>query len=611
MIRTAVLLAAGMGTRLGTLGARRPKGFLEVGGAAIVARSLGRLFAHGIDRVVIGTGHLHAHYDALAERLPFVTCVRNERFATTGSMATLAVAGDAVGGDFLLLESDILYDELALHVLLNDPRPNVVLLSGVTDGGDEVWVEADAAGTIHAVSKRRADLASVSGEWVGISKLSLATYRAICAAHADGDYEHAIVAAAATYAIRVRTVEDLAWGEIDDEAQLRRARDVVWPRIVARESARAIRRDVLLTPGPATTTDSVKRAQLVPDLCPREAEFGAVLREVADGCTALVADSRTHAAVLLGGSGTAAVEAMLASAVGDGPLLVVDNGAYGARMAAIADGCGIPCAVFRSDATTALDLAALESALRGGHDGRPFTHLAVVHHETTTGLLNDVAAIGARCRTHGVALLVDGISSYAAIPLDLAAANVTCLAASANKNLQGMAGIALVIGSRALFAGLRPPRGRSFYLNLGEQYRFFEAEGQMRFTPPVQTVMALRQALLEIRLEGVAARYARYGACWATLLDGLAALGLETLVPRALQSRLVTAIREPDQAGYGFAALHDHCRQRGYTIYPGKLADRRSFRVATIGAITPDDIRGFVAALGDYLRAAAMGRKEY
>jgi 2-aminoethylphosphonate-pyruvate transaminase len=348
----------------------------------------------------------------------------------------------------------------------------------------------------------------------------------------------------------------------------------------------------------------VKRAQVVPDVCPCEAEIGDLVTELADDLTAIVADPRTHTAVLLGGSGTAAVEAMLASAVDAGPLLVVDNGAYGVRMAAIARSYGIGHVTFASDPTVALDLDALAATLGRGLDGRAFTHVALVHHETTTGLLNDLAAIGALCRALDAVLLVDAVSSYAAIPIDLATMHVACLASTANKNPQGMPGVAFAIASRAFFEGLPPLAGRGYYLSLLEQHRCFAAERQWRFTPPVPTLYALRQALLEIKLEGVAARYARYSAAWETLLAGLAALGLEPLVAPALQSRLVTAIREPELPGYDFRRMHDYCRARGYTIYPGKLAGRRSFRVATIGAITAADVRGFLDVLGAYLRTA-------
>ena len=613
MIRTAVILAAGSGTRLGALAGGGPKGFVEIGGMPIVERSIRSLLAHGIDRIIVGTGHASEHYDALAARVPFVTCVRNPRFATTGSTDTLAAVGAAVQADFLLLEADLVYDDLALHVLLNDPRPNVVLVSGPTQARDEVWVQAGADGALEGISKRADALARVAGEWVGISKVSLAAHRALSARRAADPtardleaYEGALVAIAAEHRVVVRRIDELAWGEIDDAGQLERVRMHVWPRIVAAETARTVRREVVLTPGPATTTDSVKRAQVVPDICPREPEFGELLAEIADDLTAIVGDPRTHTAVLLGGSGTAAVEAMLASAVGTGPLLVVDNGAYGARMAAIAASYGIAHATFVGDATAALDLDALAAALRRGLDGRGFTHVALVHHETTTGLLNDLAAVGALCRAHDVALLVDAVSSYAAIPIDLAAMHVTCLASTANKNLQGMAGVAFAIGSRAFFEGLPPHAGRGSYLSLREQYRFFAAERQWRFTPPVQTLYALRQALLETKLEGVAARYARYTAAWERLLAGLAPLGLAPLVAPALHSRLVTAIREPELPGYDFARMHDHCRARGYTIYPGKLAGRASFRVATIGAITAADVHGLLAALGAYLRVAAV-----
>lgn len=358
-------------------------------------------------------------------------------------------------------------------------------------------------------------------------------------------------------------------------------------------------RRILLTPGPATTTDTVKRAQVVPDICPRESEFAAMVQGIAADLTRLTAAPEDARCVLFAGSGTAAVEAMVNSFAGENGLIVVDNGAYGARILQIARGCRIPALEFRSSPTAPIDLAALESLLAGRPKG--MDQLAIVHHETTSGLLNDLAAVGGLCRRHGVELLVDAISSYGAIAIDMEGMNVAALAATSNKNLQAMPGASFLIARRgALDAARQRPR-RGFYLDAVAEHDHFAAQGQMRFTAPVQTLYALRQAIDEILAEGVAMRLRRYERSWQTLIDGLAARGFAPVVPRQHQSRLITAVDAAAIPGFSFDGMHDFLLARGYTIYPGKLSGRDTFRVANIGDITYRDIEAFLVLVDEYL----------
>ncbi|WP_248927483.1 2-aminoethylphosphonate aminotransferase [Paenibacillus hamazuiensis] len=361
----------------------------------------------------------------------------------------------------------------------------------------------------------------------------------------------------------------------------------------------AVKRNILLTPGPATTTESVKRAQIVPDICPREAEFGSLLAYVSEQLTRLVADPNLYTTVLFGGSGTAAVEAMLSSAVGSEAAVIVNNGAYGQRMCDIAETYGIPFLEFVSPPAEAVDLAALESFIAGSP--RKISHLAVVHHETTTGLLNDVASIGELCRNYRIELLVDAISSFAAVPVRMYDFNISYLAASSNKNIQGMPGIAFVIADKSRLESLRNNKPRSYYLNLFAQYDYFARTRQLRFTPPVQTFYALKQAIEELKTEGIEARYKRYSASWSVLIEGIARLGLKHLVDPRHHAKIVTAIMEPCASGYDFQEMHDFFYEKGFTIYPGKLDGMNTFRIANIGDITFKDIEAFLQLLGVYL----------
>jgi choline kinase len=244
-VETALILAAGLGARLGQRGRAAPKGFLQLGERPIVEESVALLAAAGIRRVVIVTGHLAEFYEELRQRAPrLIETVHNPDFASTGSLRSLACARDLVDADLLLLESDLIYERRALAVALADPRPDVVLLSAPTGSGDEVWVEVDG-GRLVSMSKDRSRLGpGVEGELVGISKLSRSLFGDLCEVATDpaaarGHYEtEGLVALAPRRAIPCRLVDDLAWTEIDDETALARARERVYPAILARDGER-------------------------------------------------------------------------------------------------------------------------------------------------------------------------------------------------------------------------------------------------------------------------------------------------------------------------------------------------------------------------------------
>lgn len=365
--------------------------------------------------------------------------------------------------------------------------------------------------------------------------------------------------------------------------------------------------NILLTPGPATTTDTVKYAQVVPDICPREKEFGLFMEIIATELTHFVTTSSDYTAVLFGGSGTAAVEAMISSVIENDTVIIINNGAYGRRMCEIAQAYDIHFLEFLSPADQAIDIKELERFILSYP--ATISHLAVVHMETTTGLLNNIGAIGKLCRKYGIDFLVDAMSSFGAIPIELERMNISFMAASSNKCLQGMPGVSFVIGNKHKLAELMGNKPRNYYLNLQQQYQYFITTRQLRFTPPVQTMYALHQAVEELKREGINERYKRYQKSWETLVSGLEFLGLTYLVDREHHSKLVTAIVEPNCIRYNFQQMHDYFYQAGFTIYPGKLSCLGTFRVSNIGDISHKDMAAFLHALKDYLQTIDFFRR--
>ena len=363
-----------------------------------------------------------------------------------------------------------------------------------------------------------------------------------------------------------------------------------------------VRREVLLNPGPATTTDSVKYAQICPDICPREKEFGELMGWVCDELSLMAGKPGSVETVLFGGSGTAADEVMISSCVPDGAkLLIVDNGAYGARFAKIAEVYKLDYEVYKSSGFAPLDCGAVKERLVNGN----FSHFAIVYHETTTGLLNPAPELCRFCRERGITTIVDAVSAFAAIPIDMDRDGFDFMASTSNKNIQGIAGVAFVFCRVEALMKTKNYPMRNYYLNLWDQYDYFKKNKQTRFTPPVQSLYALRQAIVETKLEGIENRYARYAACWDELVKAVKKIGLKMLVPENIQSKLITAVIDPPSPKYSFDALHDLAKNNGFTIYPGKLSDADTFRIANIGDIRPQEMAAFTKLLEEYMRGIA------
>lgn len=362
-----------------------------------------------------------------------------------------------------------------------------------------------------------------------------------------------------------------------------------------------VERKVLLNPGPATTTDTVKMAQVVPDICPREKEFGEVMRGVANDLVRIVhGEDAGYAAVLFCGSGTVCIDVAISSLVPEGgSVLLANNGAYSKRAREVCEYYGLPFVDMGLPVDKPVNPADVAAALTAN----PGVSLVyTTHHETGTGVLNPIREIGAAAHAAGVPLVVDTTSSLAMIPIDVVRDNVDVCMASAQKGIQGMTGLSFIIGRRSLIEESAGYPKRSYYCNLFRQYDYFERTGQMNFTPPVQTIYAARQALDEYFAEGEDAKYERHCAIAARIHEGLANLGLKETIDPAYQSQLVVSVAYPDDPAWDFERVHDYCYERGYTIYPGKIDGQATFRLCTLGALQPDDIDGFMAVLGDALK---------
>jgi 2-aminoethylphosphonate-pyruvate transaminase len=364
-----------------------------------------------------------------------------------------------------------------------------------------------------------------------------------------------------------------------------------------------VREPLLLTPGPLTTSATVKQAMLR-DWGSRDGAFIALNRHIRERLLALVDGAESHVCVPLQGSGTFVVEAMLGTLLPkDGKLLVLVNGAYGRRMVTIAGYHGRACATLEWPEDTPNDPEALDARLA---DDPSISHVAVVHCETTSGILNPLSEIAEVTARHARSLLVDSMSAFGALALDAREVWFDAVVASSNKCLEGVPGIGFAIVRRSTLEGAKG-NSPSLALDLHDQWRAMESNGQWRFTPPTHALAALNQALDEHQAEGgVAGRGARYRENCRVLIEGMRELGFQTLLPDRLQAPIIATFKMPADPRFGFEDFYDRLHAKGFIIYPGKLTVAPSFRIGCIGHITPDDMRRAVQAVAATLREMGL-----
>ena len=350
----------------------------------------------------------------------------------------------------------------------------------------------------------------------------------------------------------------------------------------------------LLTPGPLTTSPTVKQAMLH-DFGSRDGTFIDINASVRQRLINIIDGADSHVCVPLQGSGTFVVEAMIGTFIpADGKLLVLVNGAYGHRIARICNCIGRDYVIQETAEDVPVDLEQLDRNLAG--DGE-ITHVAVIHCETTSGILNPVKAVADIVARHGRSLLIDAMSAFGAIPLSTRDVKFDALVASSNKCLEGSPGMGFCLADKS---ALQDTQGNSpsLCLDLYDQWVAMEGNGQWRFTPPTHAILAFNQALDEFEAEGgVEGRGGRYRENYRILVDGMRKLGFRTLLRDELQAPIIVTFHMPDNPKFDFNRFYNNLSEQGYIIYPGKLTVADSFRIGCIGRLGAEQMHGALAAI--------------
>jgi len=361
-----------------------------------------------------------------------------------------------------------------------------------------------------------------------------------------------------------------------------------------------MRDKLLFTPGPLTTSLSVKQAMLH-DAGSWHFEFNAKVKWVREKIleVAGLSSNAGWETILMQGSGTFGVEAVFATCVSrNGKVAVLANGAYGERMALMLQHLKIDHVVLRTPENTPNDPVALDRALAAD---TTITHVAIVHCETTTGLLNPIAEVGRVVKSHRRAYIVDAMSSFAAIPIDFAAAGIDYLISAANKCIEGVPGFSFVICRREALLACEG-YARCLSLDLLDQLKGFDKNGQFRYTPPTHSLLAFERAMEELEHEGgVMGRGARYQRNHETLVAGMKQLGFRPYLDPKMQSYIITSFYYPDTGKFSFDDFYRRLSDKGFIIYPGKISRANTFRIGSIGRIFPSDIDALVSAIGSVL----------
>ncbi|MCE5325503.1 MAG: 2-aminoethylphosphonate--pyruvate transaminase [Planctomycetaceae bacterium] len=362
---------------------------------------------------------------------------------------------------------------------------------------------------------------------------------------------------------------------------------------------------ILFTPGPLTTSRTVKQA-LLRDLGSRDFEFISLIKDIRDGLVKVgQATTDKYTTVIMQGSGTFALEAVVGSTTPpNGKFMVLINGAYGHRIAKMGKVLKIDTIPVEFPENTKVDPVKVAEALKANPG---VTNVAVVHCETTTGIINPIKEIGAVVKKAGAKYFVDGMSSFGAVPVSLEECQIDYLVSSANKCIEGVPGFSFAV---CRIESLLATKGyaRSLSLDLLDQYLGFEKNGQFRFTPPTHAMIAFRQALAELEAEGgVPGRAARYKSNYDTLVAGMRQMGFKEYLPAADQGYIITSFVYPKDPNFNFEAFYEKLNDRDYVIYPGKVSNADCFRIGNIGRIFPSDVQDLLGVIRETI--AQMGVK--
>lgn len=356
----------------------------------------------------------------------------------------------------------------------------------------------------------------------------------------------------------------------------------------------------LLTPGPLTTTDTVKREMLV-DRCTWDDDYKSVTQKIRKELLELAhVNEDEYTVVLMQGSGTFGVESVVTSSVGkNDKILVCENGAYGARMAQIAKQAGKNVVVYHQEYNKIPDAKVVEEYLKNDPD---ITHVGIIHSETTSGILNDIEAVGKVVKQAGKTYIVDGMSSFGGVDIDVPGIGIDFIVSSTNKCIQGVPGFTFIICKKD---ALMKCKGNcaSLSLDLYDQWETMDKDGKWRFTSPTHVVLAFAKAIEELKEEGgIKARNERYCRNNKILIDRMHKMGINTYIDGTHQGPIITTFFTPDSKKYCFEDMYKYIKDRGYAIYPGKVTDAQTFRIGSIGEIYPEDMEKVCDIIEEYLK---------
>lgn len=609
----AVVLAAGEGRSLFPLTKDRPKALLRVGGQSLLERLAGQLCRFGVSEMIVIAGFKSEQVRQVLHKTPCSSqmslhLIQNAQYAMTNTLYSLSLAeNESRRSPLLIVDGDLIVEDEILSRVIEDPRDAVLAVdSRRVMGQEEIKVQLDGAGKVTALGKGVAGAA----ESVGLAKFSASAaadlFRLAAKILGEGrhtEYYEAAIAqlVAQGRAVAAVDIEGRRWTEIDFLTDYEEALRLFGTREELKEyrASRHSPRQYLFCPGPVSVSAKVRDALVSAEIGHREVEFSEVLNRtrLKLGRVFGVKNFHEYSTVIISGSGSAANEAVLGTAGQGKRLLVISNGAFGERWLELAGFLELNFEALKLRWGQPFPLDRIGERVASGD----IDAVGMVHHETSTGMLNPLEQIGAMVRRHGKELYVDAVSSIGAEPIDVEENGITFCTGSANKAIASVPGLSFVCGKRSAFDRLKTVRPRSLYLDLYRHLEYHDSLYQTPNTPAVNLFFALEAALDGILDPGLQQTFDKYRSLAAQIRTGLKALGFRFFIPEDQMSSVLTTIDLP--AGFGADEFHDRLKRLGYVTYPGKgILKERVFQVANIGDLRPAHVRSFLRSVAQVLK---------
>ncbi|MGH9450307.1 MAG: aminotransferase class V-fold PLP-dependent enzyme [Terriglobia bacterium] len=610
---SAVVLAAGEGRSLYPLTRDRPKALLSIGGQPLLERLAGQLHHFGVPEMIVIAGYEAEKVRATLKntqrstRMKF-NLVHNARYSMTNTLYSLSLAKNGwARGPILIIDGDLIMEDDVLARVIEAPQDAVLAVdSRRVMGREEVKVQLDGDQRVIAVGK---DVVG-GAESVGLSKFSgpaaAEIFRLGADILADGhetEYYETAIGKLLDEGQQISSVDvqDCRWAEIDFLTDFEEALHLFGAPAELREfrASRRSRRQYLFCPGPVLVSSRVKDALTSAEIGHREVEFSELLNRVRLklGRVYGVRNFHEYSTIVISGSGSAANEAVLGAAGQGKRLLIISNGAFGERWIDLAGFLELNVTALKLRWGQPFPLEQVEQLV----SSTDIDAVGMIHHETSTGMLNPLERIGAMVRRYGKELFVDAVSSIGAEPIDVEANAVTFCTGSANKAIASVPGLSFVCGKRSAFDRLKTVRPRSLYLDLYLHFEYNDTLYQTPNTPAVNLFFALEAALDGILDPGLQQTFEKYRSLAAQIRVGLAALGFRFFIPEDQMSSVLTTVELP--VGFGADDFHDQLRRLGYITYEGKGNLReRVFQVANIGELRPSHVKSFLRAVSRVVR---------